>query len=120
MRLTKKREELLAVLKHHHGALSATTLHEKLPHIDLVTIYRNLELFTEEKIIKRLHLHSNEAVYEYQSHPHHHAVCSDCDTVLHFDVSEDVLRKLVTLKNFDIESVELVVTGRCKNGTKAR
>lgn len=120
MRLTKKREELLDVLKHHHGALSATALHEKLPHIDLVTIYRNLELFTEEKLIKRLHLHGNEAVYEYQSHPHHHAVCSDCDTVLHFDVSEEILRKLVTLKNFDVESVELVVTGRCRNGTKTR
>ena len=43
---------MLEVLKKHHGTLSAADIHSKLPEIDLVTIYRNLDLFVKEKMIK--------------------------------------------------------------------
>ncbi|HEY0964495.1 MAG TPA: transcriptional repressor, partial [Candidatus Paceibacterota bacterium] len=56
LRLTEKRKQILEVLKHHRGVMSASDIHAKLPTIDLVTIYRNLDAFTKERLIKRVSL----------------------------------------------------------------
>ena len=50
IRLTEKRQRILDILKENHGTLSASDIHGELPDVDLVTIYRNLDLFTKEKI----------------------------------------------------------------------
>lgn len=113
MRLTKHRQEILDTLADCHGALSARELHSLLPHINLVTIYRNLEAFAESGMIKKLHLDGNEAVFEQQSEPHHHAVCTNCDNVMHFTIDEKKLAEALDLKGFAIEDVEIVVRGTC-------
>ncbi len=115
MRLTKHRKEIIATLEKSHGALSASTIHKLLPAIDQVTIYRNLDLFVAEGIIKKLHLDGNEATYEYQAHPHHHAVCSDCKKVIHFDAPDEKIKALLGLKEFSITGLELTVRGTCKH-----
>lgn len=114
IRLTKKREQILDVLKKHHGTLSAADIHTKLPSIDLVTIYRNLELFTKEKIIKQLRLDSGEAQYEYQTEPHHHALCTDCKKVIHFTAPNEKLKKLLGIEDFTVDEIEVTVRGTCK------
>lgn len=113
LNMTKHRQEILDVLTHCHGALSANVVHKKLPHINLVTIYRNLDAFAEIGIIKKLYLDSNEALYEYQKYPHHHAICINCDTVTHFAIDEKKLEKALNIPNFDIKDVEIVVRGKC-------
>lgn len=118
IRLTDKRKQLLAVLTKHHGALSAAEIHTRLPDIDLVTIYRNLELFTREKLIKQLHLGTDEARYEYQNEPHHHAICTDCEQVVHFTVPDKKIKQLLGLKNFTIDDIEVTVRGTCDHQQK--
>jgi len=115
MRLTKHRQEILNTLTHCHGALSAGDVHAKLPHINLVTIYRNLDAFADAGTIKKLHLDSSEALYEFQKHAHHHAVCTDCDTVTHFEVDEKKLKAALSLPNFEMSEVEIVVRGKCNH-----
>lgn len=115
MRITKHRQEILDILTHHHGALSAGEVHKKLPHINLVTIYRNLDAFAEAGAIKKLHLDSNEALYEFQKHPHHHAVCTDCEHVTHFAINEKKLEKALNIPNFNIKDVEIIVRGKCEH-----
>lgn len=115
MRLTDKRRKILAVLKKHHGTLSAKELSNMLPEIDLVTIYRNLELFVAEKLIRRVHLDAGEAQYEYQPTPHHHAVCTDCNRVIHFTAPDEKIKKLLGLSKLEIEELEITVRGVCKN-----
>lgn len=112
--LTQKRKRILEVLKQHKGALSASTLHAKLPDIDLVTIYRNLDLFAREKLIKRVALGTAEAHYEYQSEPHHHAICIDCEKVIHFKAPDAKIIKLLGLQGFDIDELEVTVKGKCR------
>jgi Fe2+ or Zn2+ uptake regulation protein len=114
IRLTEKRKKILDVLKKHHGVFSAADLHKKIPEIDLVTIYRNLDLFTKEKMIKKVHLKDDEIQYEFQEEPHHHAVCDDCQRVIHFHLDDKKIKKLLKIKDFDIEEVEMIVKGRCK------
>lgn len=114
MKLTKKRQLILDVLKGHHTALSANDIHKKIPQIDLVTIYRNVDLFTKEKLIKQIHLGAGESQYEYQHEPHHHAVCTDCEKIIHFTAPDAKIKKLLGLEDFEVDEIEVTVRGICK------
>ena len=114
IRLTEKRRQILEVLKGEHSTLSAREIHKKLPQIDLVTIYRNLDLFVKEKLIHEVHLGGNETQYEYQAEPHHHAVCDTCHKVIHVTAPDKKIQKLLGLENFDVDEIEVTVHGKCK------
>jgi Fe2+ or Zn2+ uptake regulation protein len=113
-RRSKKRDAILEVLQQSHQPLSAAMLHEQLPEIDLVTIYRNLEIFAEEKLVKKFHFDGAEAHYEHQHEPHHHAICSDCEKVIHFKAPDKKIIKLLGLEDFDVDELEVTVRGKCK------
>jgi Fe2+ or Zn2+ uptake regulation protein len=113
IKLTTKRQAILDTLKAHHGTMSAADIHATLPDIDLVTIYRTLDLFTKEKMIKQFHLTSGEAQYEHQSEPHHHAVCITCEKVIHFKAPDAKLKKLLGIEDFDVDEIEVTVKGSC-------
>lgn len=113
IKLTTKRKEILAVLKNSHGTLSAADIHRKLSDIDLVTIYRNLDLFVKKKLIRKINLGTEEAQYEYQKEPHHHAVCTDCNKVLHFTAPDEKIKKLLGLEDFQVDEIEVTVKGIC-------
>lgn len=114
-RHSQKREKILETLKRSHNALSAAALHKKLPGMDLTTVYRNLEIFVEDGVVKKLNLGGEEALYEYTEEAHHHAVCTDCDRVLHFTAPEKEIKALLGLKDFDADSIEITVRGTCRH-----
>jgi Fur family transcriptional regulator, stress-responsive regulator len=105
----------MSVLKEAKTALSARSIHSFLPKIDKVTIYRNLDKFVSEGVVKTFNFGGNEALYEYQPHPHHHAVCTDCDRVIHFTAPDEKIRKLLGLKNFKVTELEVMVKGVCNH-----
>lgn len=111
VKLTKKRQAILDVLRTTSGSLSASELHAALPHLDLTTIYRNLELFVEAGLIKQLAVPGREAQYEFQTEPHHHAVCRDCREVIHFTAPTEKFAKLIDIPGFTVEEVEVIVRG---------
>lgn len=115
IKLTNKRLQILDVLKRCPDTLSAATIHTQLPEIDLVTIYRNLDLFVKERLIKKVHLGTDEAQYEYQDEPHHHAVCTDCKKVIHFTAPDKKIRKLLGLEDFQVDEIEVTVRGICNH-----
>jgi Fe2+ or Zn2+ uptake regulation protein len=118
MRHSKHREEILSTLADKPGAFSAASLHTILPHINLVTIYRNLELLAGSGTIKKMFLRDGVAVFEYQAHPHHHAICTDCKKVIHFEAPDEQIKKLLGLSEFDITELELTVRGTCHHQTR--
>ena len=113
LKLTPKRNQILAVLRQYQGTLSATEIHSKLPDIDLVTVYRSLDLFVKAKLIKQVNLGTDESLFEYQHQPHHHALCTDCDKVIHFTAPDEKIKKLLGLENFTVDELELTVRGTC-------
>lgn len=114
MRITKHRQEILGALEASDHTLTAAQLHSNLPHINLVTIYRNLENFTKAGLVKKLHLNGQEAQYETQGEPHHHAICNECSEVIHFTTNEKGLLKEFSLPNFTITELEVTLRGTCK------
>lgn len=116
MRITKHRQEILDVLDHQEDALSAAEIHAHLPHINLATIYRNLESFVEAGDVTKVNFGDNEARYEIQAEPHHHAICDECNKVIHFTVNDTELIKEFVLPNFDIKNIEVTLRGTCTKG----
>lgn len=114
-RHSPKREKVLSVLKNAHGALSAADIHRKVPEIDLTTIYRNLELFVSDGLVKKLDLDKDEAMYEYREENHHHAICTDCNKIIHFNASDEEIMKAIKVPGFVPESLELTVRGKCNH-----
>ncbi len=114
-RLTKKRQAIFDVLKKQKEALSAAEVHVLVPDVDLATIYRNLEYFTNEKIIKKLQLGSQEAQFEYQKEPHHHAICTECERVIHFVAPDEKIKKLLGIDEFQVDELEVTVRGICNH-----
>ncbi len=114
IKLTDKRKKILVVLQQADTALSAAAIHKRLPDIDLVTIYRNLDAFVKEKLIKRVSLGTDEALYEYQPEPHHHAICTDCERVIHFKAPDEKIIKILGLEGFVVDELEVTVKGKCR------
>ena len=115
VRLTKKRQAILDVLQEEKEALSAAQVHKLVPELDLATVYRNLEYFTKEKVIKKLQLGSQESKFEYQHEPHHHAICTECERVIHFTAPDEKIKKLLGVGDFKVEELEVTVRGVCNH-----
>lgn len=114
MRLTTHRQEILDLLSHSSDLKSAAAVHEALPHINLVTIYRALEALSEAGLVKKIILSDEEALYEVQHEPHHHALCSTCGTVIHFTTDDIALKNEFRIPGFSIDEVSVTVHGHCK------
>lgn len=114
-RKSKKRDQVLEILQKADGALSAAEIHAQLRWLDLVTIYRNLDIFVADGIVKRLTLGGKEALYEYETDSHHHAVCTECERVVHFTAPDEKLKKLLSIADFRIDAIEVTVRGLCNH-----
>lgn len=115
IRLTKNRQAILEILKKSPEALSAAEVHAQLPDMDLATVYRNLDFFTNEKLIKKLQLGSQEARFEHQAEPHHHAVCTECERIIHFTAPDEQIKKLLGVDDFLVDELEVTVKGVCNH-----
>ena len=81
VRATKGRVALLSRLKRAARAQSATEIHQAVGG-DLVTVYRNLAVFTKAGIIREIRLAGSAVRYEDASiRHHHHAICTGCGKI---------------------------------------
>ena len=114
-KLTKKRQAILEVLQNSHEALSASEVHSQVSDIDLATVYRSLEFLTNEKLIRKLQLGTQEARFEYQKEHHHHAICTECERVIHFTAPDEKIKKLLGVGDFEVDELEVTVRGTCRH-----
>ena len=114
MRRTKTREKLLKFLENTDKAFTAKEIHEQLEGIDLATVYRNLNLFAEEGIIRELRINKGESLYEINKDGHEHAICSKCGKIRHVSIDKSKLKEVLKLSNFEIKDIEINLIGHCK------
>lgn len=80
-KLTKVRKALLEVLLKEHGPFSVDDLFNKLQQTcDVVTIYRNMDLFLQLGLVVPCEFGDGVTRYEFRSrgHHHHHIICTSC------------------------------------------
>lgn len=84
-RLTRQRQVIIDQLCRLHTHPTADELYQlirpQLPHISLGTVYRNLELLSDQAVIQRLELAGHQRRYDGRPEPHVHIRCTACDRV---------------------------------------
>ena len=74
-------EELRKRTSHPTAAHLYAAVRRRLPRISLGTVYRNLEVLTQEKRIRRLQIAGGEARFDACLAPHHHVRCALCGRI---------------------------------------
>lgn len=90
------------------------------PGIGLATIYRNVQLLNELKIIEKLSLADGFTRYELalneEDHRHHHLICNNCGKVI--EVREDLMESIEKIFNenygFLVSDHQTKFFGLCK------
>lgn len=120
MRYSRQREALIDLLRstksHPDAEWLYTGLRKEYPHISLGTVYRNLRQLTDAGEIIEL---SYGAISHYDGDisPHYHMKCSKCNRI--YDVaSEDVSINLKTADGFQIDGINLMLNGICRDCNK--
>lgn len=89
---------------------------EKFSSLSLATIYKNINIMVENAFIQEVKLPQMKSVYELSKSSHAHLVCKECEEIMDVTLDLDHLHISVEkLKDFKIESSDLVLSGVCKN-----
>ncbi len=124
IRPTAMRELVLKVLTEQSTAINLADLENKFEKADKVTLYRTLKTFEEKKLIHSIDDGTGSMKYALcketcQCNPedlHIHFLCSVCGKTYCLD---DIAVPQVQLpKGFSLESLNLIVKGKCANCRK--
>jgi len=120
-RVTRQRALIWDALVRAEGShLSAREVADAVraaaPELHQATIYRALDVFVEDGLVRRSELGDGRACYEIAAdHRHHHVVCTACGAVVH--VHDDALREAFTSvqkeSGFELADSELTFYGTC-------
>ncbi|HOL57989.1 MAG TPA: Fur family transcriptional regulator [Spirochaetota bacterium] len=119
LKKTEQRELLLQIIINSETLFSAEILYEKVnKNINLVTIYRILNLFIKKNIIREVLVHNKTQYYELacEHHPvHPHFLCKKCGKLYCLRSIDKVeFSNLINLyKDYLIEDISLHLSGIC-------
>ncbi|MBM7560086.1 Fur family transcriptional regulator [Marinitoga litoralis] len=118
MKLTKPRRDILSLYDEIDHPLNAEEIYNLLKNeYDLSTIYRNLNLFEKENILKSI-VFSDKITYYYKSTGHFHFIyCIKCKKFEKLDICfENQFKKYIEENiQFKITDHILYFEGICKN-----
>ncbi|MFH0782625.1 MAG: transcriptional repressor [Pseudomonadota bacterium] len=85
LRMTNQREIILRELIKSQRHLAADELYDivkkVMPRISLATVYRNLEILSEAKIIGKLEISGRQKRFDFDPSEHDHIYCAVCHRV---------------------------------------
>ncbi|PIQ78945.1 hypothetical protein COV81_03775 [Candidatus Peregrinibacteria bacterium CG11_big_fil_rev_8_21_14_0_20_41_10] len=88
----------------------------KIPTISLATIYRNLDKLESHQKIQRIHINREFVLYEKNKGPHHHFICTKCNTISDlYDPQINVCTSCLSGQHdFTINHINMNIFGTCK------
>jgi Fur family ferric uptake transcriptional regulator len=120
-RVTRQRALIWDALVHAEGRhLSAREVADAVraaaPDLHQATIYRALDVFVDDGLVRKSEFGDGRALYEIAAeHRHHHVVCTSCGAVVH--VHDDALRGALSQirreSGFELADAELTFYGTC-------
>lgn len=110
LRMTNQREIILQELKKSKRHLSADELYDRvkknMPRISLATVYRNLEILSEARVIRKLEISGRQKRFDFDVSDHDHIYCIMCHKVDNLNIE----RKDVDSEQLGVE-VGYSITG---------
>lgn len=89
-----------------------TLAQQAIPNLNLATVYRNLNLLTEEGAVAPVHLPGQPTRFEAAGHHHHHFLCRSCDRVYDIHACSSEISRLAP-RGFEVLDHEVILYGRC-------
>ena len=122
-KLTPQRRAVLEVLTSSGDHLTAAEIYERAhklnPRIGLATVYRTLDILLDMSLVCAIHSRGSSPAYmaTRATDHHHHLVCTQCGTIVHFTECDldDLELRMALLTGFDIQGHFLQLTGRCSD-----
>jgi len=116
LKITKERILLLSILMNAKQPLSIEDMKkEVLGRVNMTTIYRILEKFTQKGFVYKAHFGKGKAFFEYQAKHHHHMTCIKCGDQEKVDMCVNKEKIAGQLKKFSvIQNHVLEFFGTCK------
>jgi len=122
LRLTKLRKAMIGVFARAKKPLTVpeiiNLLNKKELYPNKTSIYRHIEKFTDNDIIRIVHVEDGATHYELQKKHHHHFVCNECNDVICLD-DKHIMRLVNAMvsslqkKGFAVSSHRLSFEGIC-------
>lgn len=119
-RITSQRKNLLKQIGSSPQTAEEifTSMAKKRHKIDLASVYRGLQFFVKERIIREVNFGDGKKRYEFldENSHHHHVICDNCGTVEDIKMGEKELTKqTVQNSQFKIQRHTLEFFGLCAN-----
>lgn len=117
--VTHQRQVLYEVMQGMEGHPSPEEVYarvkEQVPSISLATVYKNIHLFVESGVFRKMSVHHGSVRVEMNEEAHHHLVCSKCKSIA--DIGEqdlELMPKRSRLRGgFLVERYAVDVIGVC-------
>lgn len=114
LRMTPQREQVLAAVQ-ALGHATPEQIAERLPDVDLTTVYRALDLLEELDLVRHAHLQHGAPSYRPADDDHIHVVCHVCGRVTDRppEVVDPLAAELLAHDGFVLDRAHLTLFGRC-------
>lgn len=120
LKVTPQRVAILESIYQLKNHPTAEDIHEYIkqdhPNISLGTVYKVLDIFVENNLIKKVKTEKDIMRYDHHVDAHHHLYCYDSERIEDYEDKE--LNKILDeyfqkkkIKNFQIKDVKLQITG---------
>lgn len=86
---------------------------EQYPTLSLATIYKNIILMQENKVIVEVPMNGEKSKYELKKEEHMHLICQACGEIKDTAITEQTHEALV-IENFQLNSSQINLYGLCK------
>ena len=121
IKLTSARKAILEALEASPRHNTAVQIHkaliDRLPSLNLSTVYRSLDYLVGHKLISVSDIGAGSPVYERVSdRPHHHLICLNCGDLINLNhaLVEPFFEMLSKEFNFRVQTNHLVLYGTCE------
>ncbi len=118
-RYSKKREAILEAVRSTHLHPTAEWVYQQLkpvhPELSLGTVYRNLNLFRAQGIIRCVGVVNGQERFDAETRPHSHFICDRCGAILDLEVGVDekLEAEVGEAYGLRVDRHELVFHGSC-------
>ena len=117
-RNTRQRALVLEAVRSLHNHPTSADVYdavrEKHPSISRATVYRNLNVLTEQGEVLHIPVAGGADRYDFRCDCHYHAICRECGVVYDVEMpSEDLLSSVRDTHGFLIEGFDIIFTGLC-------
>lgn len=120
-RLTPQRVMIAESMHHLGGHVTAEAVladvQRSHPYMDLSTVYRTLELYSQMGLVRAFTPASGPMEFEVAAEPHHHLVCTACGAEAALAAGElgDLVTHLRTEHGFEARLEHLAIPGLCRH-----